>query len=116
MLIQQARGLPGPPHRAAEHVRGTEPVALAEREPLSAAGSALLSLVPTQLQRLLGDPAGISWLQGFAVIWVGGAALAPELAETARRARLRLSPCYGSTETGAMVTALPPDRLRVFAA
>ncbi len=87
-----------------------EPEALAEREPFSAAGPALLSLVPTQLQRLLADPAGISWLQGFAVIWVGGTALAPELAETARRARLRLSPCYGSTETGAMVTALLPDR------
>ena len=36
----------------------------------------LLSLVPTQLHRLLADPAGVDWLRGFAVIWVGGAPLA----------------------------------------
>ncbi|MCP9916447.1 AMP-binding protein [Cyanobium sp. ATX-6F1] len=87
-----------------------EPAALVEWAPSSDAGPALLSLVPTQLQRLLADPAGINWLQGFALIWIGGAALAPELAAAARRAGVRLAPCYGSTETGAMVTALSPER------
>ncbi|WP_254939629.1 AMP-binding protein [Cyanobium sp. Morenito 9A2] len=87
-----------------------EPEALAGRAPLPDSGAALLSLVPTQLQRLLGDPAGIAWLRGFAVVWIGGAALAPALAAAARRAGVPLSPCYGSTETGAMVTALAPGR------
>ena len=70
---------------------------------------ALLSLVPTQLHRLLADPAGVRWLQEFAVIWVGGAPLAPAEVERSRAAGLRLAPCYGSTETGSMVTALAPE-------
>jgi len=68
----------------------------------------LLSLVPTQLQRLLADPSGVAWLQGFALIWVGGAGLSPALAEQARQRQLRLAPCYGATETAAMVAALDP--------
>lgn len=70
----------------------------------------LLSLVPTQLGRLLADPDGAAWLRCFALIWVGGAGLAPALARRARQLGLRLAPCYGATETAAMVTALPPDR------
>ena len=73
-------------------------------------GAALLSLVPTQLQRLIDVPAGCCWLERFALIWVGGAALPGELAERCRCLGLRLSPCYGSTETAAMVAALPPER------
>lgn len=69
----------------------------------------VVSLVPTQLKRLLAHPAGVRWLQGIAVIWIGGAALPNAMAETARDAGLRLAPCYGSTETAAMVAALPPD-------
>ena len=70
----------------------------------------VLSLVPTQLGRLLADPHGMAWLQAFSVVWVGGAALAPGAAQQARDAEIRLSPCYGATETSAMVAALPPDR------
>jgi O-succinylbenzoic acid--CoA ligase len=70
----------------------------------------LLSLVPTQLQRLLEHPSGRAWLQRFELIWLGGAGLPGELAERARQARLRLAPCYGATETAAMVCALEPDR------
>ncbi len=70
----------------------------------------LLSLVPTQLQRLLAQPSGLAWLQGFEMIWLGGAGLSLELAERARQVRLRLAPCYGATETAAMVCALEPDR------
>jgi O-succinylbenzoic acid--CoA ligase len=69
----------------------------------------VLSLVPTQLQRLLDAPAGIRWLECFAVIWVGGAALPLALAQRCRALGIRLAPCYGSTETGAMVMALPPQ-------
>jgi O-succinylbenzoic acid--CoA ligase len=70
----------------------------------------LLSLVPTQLGRLLADSAGVRWLQAMALIWVGGAALPDELAATARALGIKLAPCYGSTETAAMVVAQSPER------
>ena len=68
----------------------------------------VLSLVPTQLQRLLADPSGCVFLAEMAVIWIGGAALPDHLADQSRQAGLRLAPCYGATETAAMVTALTP--------
>jgi O-succinylbenzoic acid--CoA ligase len=71
---------------------------------------AAVSLVPTQLYRLLDSTTGIRWLERFALIWVGGAALPAALAQQARQLGLRLAPCYGSTETGAMVAALSPTR------
>ena len=70
----------------------------------------LLSLVPTQLGRLLADPAGVRWLQAMALIWVGGAALPDELAAKARALGIKLAPCYGSTESAAMVVAQSPER------
>lgn len=87
-----------------------EPEALAIAAPLPADRPVLLSLVPTQLERLLAHGAGAAWLRRCAVIWVGGAALPAALARRARLAGLRLAPCYGATETAAMVTALPPER------
>lgn len=87
-----------------------DPVALAAACPLPADQPALLSLVPTQLRRLLEHRAGEDWLRGCRVIWVGGAALPEDLADCCRRLELPLSPCYGSSETGAMVTALAPER------
>jgi O-succinylbenzoic acid--CoA ligase len=71
---------------------------------------AVLSLVPTQLARLLVHPDGVVFLQKLQLIWIGGAALPPALAEQARALQLPLAPCYGSTETAAMVAALPPAR------
>ncbi len=68
----------------------------------------VLSLVPTQLKRLLKDSVGVRWLKECSVIWVGGGGLSPEIAEAARSEGLPLSPCYGATETAAMVAALPP--------
>ena len=78
--------------------------------PLPDSRPRLLGLVPTQLQRLLASPEGLAWLQGLDLIWVGGAPLGVELAQRARRAGLHLAPCYGATETAAMVCALPPER------
>ena len=69
---------------------------------------ALISLVPTQLKRLMENTAGLEWLQQFKLIWIGGAALSPAMAKQARTAKLQLSPCYGATETAAMVCALDP--------
>lgn len=68
-----------------------------------------LSLVPTQLRRLLEVPAAVRHLRAFDRIFVGGATLPPEDAARARAEGLRLAPCYGMTETAAMVTALDPE-------
>ena len=87
-------------------MRDPEALAAAVRVPEGCSG--LISLVPTQLRRLLAVPAGVNWLRHLAVIWVGGAALPPELAARARALDLQLAPCYGATETAAMVTALSP--------
>ena len=86
-----------------------DPLALAAAVSLPVDRSALISLVPTQLRRLMAVAEGRAWLQRLAVIWVGGAALPPELAAQAREQGLRLAPCYGATETAAMVTALAPE-------
>lgn len=69
----------------------------------------VISLVPTQLQRLLQERAAIDWLREFRVIFLGGGPLWAELAEAAAEARLPLAPSYGMTETAAMVTALRPE-------
>ena len=87
-----------------------QPEQLLEQASPMAPQRALLSLVPTQLQRLLDAPAGIEWLERFALIWVGGAALPASLAQRCRALGIRLAPCYGATETGAMVMALSPQR------
>lgn len=87
-----------------------DPTLLAAACPLPAERPVLLSLVPTQLGRLMASPQGLAWLRGCRVIWVGGAALPASLAAQARRQGLRLAPCYGATETAAMVAALAPER------
>ncbi len=81
-----------------------------ERSALPAVGGEwFLSLVPTQLQRLLGDREAEDWLRGFRAIFVGGGPAWPELIEAGVRARLPLAFSYGMTETAAMVTALRPE-------
>jgi O-succinylbenzoic acid--CoA ligase len=74
-----------------------------------AAGSWFLSLVPTQLQRLLGSPETVAWLRGLRAILVGGGPVWPALSSAAAAARLPISLTYGATETAAMATALPPE-------
>jgi O-succinylbenzoic acid--CoA ligase len=69
----------------------------------------VISLVPTQLQRLLASQWAVVWLRGFRVIFVGGGPVWTELADAAARAELRVSLSYGMTETAAMVTALRPE-------
>lgn len=66
-----------------------------------------LSLVPTQLQRLLGQ-GGAAWLRQFEVILLGGAPAWPELLNRARHEGIRLAPTYGMTETAAQVVTLRP--------
>jgi O-succinylbenzoic acid--CoA ligase len=98
----------------------------------------VLSLVPTQLERLLRadcragspDPASgasspaenrrdtaippykgtaVEWLQGFRIIFLGGAPAWPALLAKAAAAQLPVSLGYGMTETAAMVTGLRPE-------
>jgi o-succinylbenzoate---CoA ligase len=67
------------------------------------------SLVPTQLTRLLDDESIV--LGGFKAILVGGSALPQELAGRARRARARIVPTYGLTEScGGVVYSGTPLR------
>lgn len=69
----------------------------------------VLSLVPTQLERLLREPAAAEWLRGFRIVFLGGAPAWPELLERAADARVPLSLSYGMTETAAMIAALRPE-------
>jgi o-succinylbenzoate---CoA ligase len=100
-------------------VGGTEPV-LAERadaETVAASGCAHVSLVPTQLRRLLSvDGVDISTpLAGFSSVLLGGAAAAPSLLEAARGAGVPVVITYGMTETcgGCVYDGRPLDGVRV---
>jgi o-succinylbenzoate---CoA ligase len=64
-----------------------------------------ISLVPTQLQRWL--PTRSDWLRSFKTVIIGGAPATANLLAEARAAQIPLSPSYGTTETAAMVAALP---------
>lgn len=68
-----------------------------------------ISLVPTQLERLLRDAAAVDWLRRCKIVFLGGAPAWPELLEHAAAAWLPLSLSYGMTETAAMVAALRPE-------
>ena len=69
----------------------------------------VLSLVPTQLERLLRSAPARQWLQQFRIIFLGGGPAWLELLEHAAALRLPLSLGYGMTETAAMITALRPE-------
>ena len=68
----------------------------------------ITSLVPLQLSRLLSDADGIKWLKLFDLIWIGGASIPNDISKKCREEKINLAPCYGSTETAAMVTSLKP--------
>lgn len=69
----------------------------------------MLSLVPTQLQRLMASPQAVEWLRQFAVVFLGGGPVWPQLADAAAAARVRVALSYGLTETAAMVAAQRPE-------
>ncbi|MEH2141106.1 2-succinylbenzoate--CoA ligase [Nostoc sp.] len=68
-----------------------------------------ISLVPTQLQRLLENPELTEWLSQFNTVLLGGAPVWNELLEKARFHRIRLAPTYGMTETASQIATLKPD-------
>jgi o-succinylbenzoate---CoA ligase len=68
-----------------------------------------ISLVPTQLQRLLQNPDTANWLSRFHTVLLGGAPAWPELLETARNYQIKLAPSYGMTETASQIATLKPE-------
>ena len=107
-------------------VSGTDPV-LADRadaETVASSGCAHVSLVPTQLQRLLPDrhadipinryiPLGP--LAGFSSVLLGGAAAPTALLDAARAAGVPVVTTYGMTETcgGCVYDGIPLDGVRI---
>lgn len=77
--------------------------------PMPPSQESFVSIVPTQLQRLLTDASAVDWLRSFRAVFVGGGPVWPELLDRATAARLPLSLSYGMTETAAMVSALLPE-------
>ena len=98
-------------------VSGTEPV-LAERADagtVAASGCAHVSLVPTQLHRLLQAGAhGPAPLAGFSSVLLGGAATPAGLLDAAREACVPVVTTYGMTETcgGCVYDGVPLDGVR----
>jgi O-succinylbenzoic acid--CoA ligase len=97
-------------------VAGTVPLTAARPDPGLAAscGGAHVSLVPTQLSRLLSAGAGLA---PFGTILLGGAAAPARLLEQAAEAGGRVVTTYGMTETcgGCVYDGLPLDGVRVAA-
>ncbi|MBE9225898.1 2-succinylbenzoate--CoA ligase [Phormidium sp. LEGE 05292] len=69
----------------------------------------VVSLVPTQLQRLLEKPYLTTWLSRFQTVLLGGAPAWLELLETSRNYGIRLAPTYGMTETASQIATLKPE-------
>jgi O-succinylbenzoic acid--CoA ligase len=67
-----------------------------------------LSLVPTQLERLLAQRDGAARLRAYHAVLLGGAAATPDLLDRAAAAGVPLVLSYGMTETAAMVAAQRP--------
>jgi O-succinylbenzoic acid--CoA ligase len=96
-------------------VSGTDPV-LADRADaptVAASGCAYVSLVPTQLSRLL--DVDISPFTGFSSVLLGGAAAPAGLLAAARAAGVPVVTTYGMTETcgGCVYDGIPLDGVRV---
>lgn len=78
-------------------------------------GRRYTSLVPTQLHRLLDDPAGADALRGFDAVLVGGAATPGPLLDRAREADVAVVRTFGASETcgGCVYDGVPLDGVRV---
>ncbi|HEY9617742.1 MAG TPA: 2-succinylbenzoate--CoA ligase [Microcoleaceae cyanobacterium] len=72
-------------------------------------GNYFLSLVPTQLHRLLASPIPHHWLAQFQTVLLGGAPAWAELFTQARSSGIRLAPTYGMTETASQIVTLKPE-------
>jgi len=104
-------------------VAGVPPV-VAERVDaalMAESGCAHVSLVPTQLRRLLGAAPGqggpVPWAAGFRSVLLGGAAASAGLIGAARAAGLPVVTTYGMSETcgGCVYDGIPLEGVRVMA-
>jgi O-succinylbenzoic acid--CoA ligase len=97
---------------------GTEPISFrgsfAETRRL-VHGRSFVSLVPTQLVRLLDDPDEVAALEDFEAVLVGGGPLRPEVRERAERQGVRVVQTYGMSETcgGCVYDGRPLDGVEV---
>lgn len=66
-----------------------------------------LSLVPTQLKELCGDASSLGILGEFRGIFMGGASMSEKVVSLCIEKQLPIYPCYGMTETAAMVSLMP---------
>ena len=92
---------------------GTAPVV--RDRPDGAAGCQFVSVVPTQLRRIVDGPDARAALSGFRRILLGGAAVPPGLLESARSAGGNVTTTYGMTETcgGCVYDRIPLDGVSV---
>jgi len=74
----------------------------------TASGGTHISLVTTQLQRLIQIPAAANILQTFKVILLGGSAIPQSLIQTALDLNLPILTSYGSTELASQITTVDP--------
>ena len=81
----------------------------------AAAGCQFVSVVPTQLRRIIDGPDAGAALSGFRRILLGGAAVPPGLLESARSAGGNVTTTYGMTETcgGCVYDHIPLDGVSV---
>jgi o-succinylbenzoate---CoA ligase len=93
--------------------RAVAPSATADA--LAASGCAHVSVVPTQLVRLLDEPGGVAALAGFSSVLVGGAAAGGAVLDRARAAGINAVTTYGMSETcgGCVYDGVPLDGVRV---
>lgn len=68
-----------------------------------------ISLVPTQLQRLLELSGGADFLKQFRTVFIGGGPTWAELENAAAAADLPIALSYGMTETAAMIASQKPS-------
>lgn len=100
-------------------VAGTEPVlqtgSLAETLDAMTGPRRYVSLVPTQLRRLVEDPHELAALTGFDAVLVGGGPLWPEVRAAAEAAGVRVVQTYGMAETcgGCVYDGRPLDGVEV---
>ena len=102
-------------------IADTTPVLLEDHGSFAEAASAMdggrryVSLVPTQLTRMLESPADVRALQRFDTVLVGGAAVEQSLRRAAADAGVRVVATYGMSETcgGCVYDGVPLDGVAV---
>jgi O-succinylbenzoic acid--CoA ligase len=102
-------------HPAHQPAGGFRPDAFAAATTALTGDRRYVSLVPTQLHRLLDDDAGRAALLTYDAVLLGGAATPPALLTRAREAGARVVTTYGMSETcgGCVYDGVPLDGVRV---